>query len=291
MEDVLSLIRNLAKIHNRNEKYLVEAVTIAKSYTAKEAMSLKIIDLIAPTSQDVLNYLKSKEKFTKNKQEIVIKSLTVETVEIPWQKQIILFLANPNLVYILMMIGIYGIIFEFMTPGGGVAGFIGFFCLVLALMGLSVISINAAGIVLIVAGIIMLILETVIFSHGLLAIGGILTLGAGSFLFFDSYPESFGFVRGVLIGISIVLGGFLFLIITKLSKLRKKETPFFLETKKIGKVVQDFVSGKGMVRIEGENWQAESIDELKKMDEVVVLKQNGMILVVGKKEGNSSDLK
>lgn len=283
MEDLYAMMRNLAKMHNRNPKYLIDAVEKAKSYTAKEALDLKIIDLIAPDTSDIIKYLESREKYKKNNQEILLKNLSAETIQIPWHKSILLFLANPNLVYIFMMIGIYAIIFEVMTPGGGIAGFIGFICLVLALMGMSIISINAAGIIFIVLGIILLILETVFISHGLLAAGGIAVLGFGSFMFFESYPESFSFVRGVLVGLSIVMGGFLFLVISKVSKLRKKETPFFKELQKSGRATEDFVNQRGMVFIEGENWQAFSEENLKKEDEILVVGQQGMVLTVKKK--------
>jgi membrane-bound serine protease (ClpP class) len=283
MEDTLAYMRNLAKRHGRPVKWAVKAVSEGKSYTAEEAKKLKLIDKIIPSLGGVEKYLEGRS-FRKHKQRLRFRQVEIKPVEIPWHKRLLIFLSNPNVVYILFILGIYGIIFEFFSPGIGFPGIFGFICLMMGFAGLSLIPVNYIGLALMLLGVILLILEINIISYGLLTIGGLFSLALGSFMFFESYPSSFSFVNGFLIGIAVVLGGFLMLALTKITRLRKKEAPFFLPLSKTGEVREDFEDREGMIWLEGEYWEARGTRNFKKGDKVLVTGKDGNLLEVEEKK-------
>jgi membrane-bound serine protease (ClpP class) len=264
-------------------KWAVKAVSEGKSYTAEEARKLKLIDRIIPALDGVEKYLEGRS-FRKHKQRWRFRQVEIKPVEIPWHKRLLIFLSNPNVVYILFILGIYGIIFEFFSPGIGFPGIFGFICLMMGFAGLSLIPVNYIGLALMLLGVILLILEINIISYGLLTIGGLFSLALGSFMFFESYPSSFSFVNGFLIGIAVVLGGFLMLALTKITRLRKKEAPFFLPLSKTGEVREDFEDREGMIWLEGEYWEARGTRNFKKGDKVLVTGKDGNLLEVEEKK-------
>lgn len=281
MEDTLAFLRNLAQRNNRPWKAVEAAVVSGKSYTAREALRMRLIDGIVDTRSALLEYLRRRGPFVKNGQVVELKNIELEEREIPWHKKLLLFLANPSLVYILLSLGMLGIIFEFYSPGIGFPGIFGFICLMLAFAGLSLFPVSYVGVALMLLGIILLVLEIHIISYGLLTVGGLFSLSLGSFLFFDKNPVSFSFLGGILIGFVLVAMVFVIWTLRKIVRLRKRESFFDSESHGEAFVLEDFVDGKGVVRFKGEIWQATGAENYKKGTQVSVVGREGMALLLG----------
>ena len=284
MEDTLAFLRNLSSRNKRPWKAVEAAVISGKSYTAKEALQIKLIDGIVDSRPALSEYLERQRVFTKNGQVIELKNIQFEEREIPWHKKLLLFLANPSLVYILLSLGMLGLIFEFYSPGIGFPGIFGFICLMLAFAGLSLFPVSYVGVALMLLGIILLIMEMQIVSYGLLTVGGLFSLGLGSFLFFDKNPVSFTFLGGTLIGFVLVAVVFVVWMLRKIVPLRKKESMSEVQSHGEALVLEDFVDKRGPVRFKGEIWQAIGARDHKKGEQVSVEGREGLALELAREK-------
>ena len=285
MQDMLAFVRSIAKEKGRNPQTVEKMVTKAISLTPEEALKEKVIDIIATDRKDLLEKLDGKV-IKKHGREVVIKTKGLQVVEIgkSLREEFLSIITNPTIAYMLLLIGFYGIFFELYNPGTIIPGTVGVICFLLGLYGLGVIGINWLGLLLILAGILLLILELITPTFGGLAVAGAIALALGSLILIN--PESpYGDIPISVIATMVILTVGFFLFAGRLG-LKAQKCKKMLGTEELigeqGEVYADFVNGKGKVFIHGEIWNAISDEPLKKGEQVVVEEVKGMILKVKK---------
>jgi len=286
VNDAAAFIRSIAEKRKRNIQWAEDAVRKSVSITETEALNNNIIDFIC---YDIDSVLKAIDEFQIEKNGKILKIDSKNTRLIYRDKNlresILSVLSNPNLSYILILIGIWGIIFEFKSPGSIYPGAIGAISLLIASYSLQMLPINYVGLALIVAAIILFILEIFIQSYALLTIGGIICFALGSLMLIDS-PEGIVKISTELIIFATITTALLFgiLIWFGIKAQKSKKAPIAEEMTSLnGVAISDFINGKGKVHVNGEIWIAYSTDDIKNNDEIVVEKVKGLQLVVRKK--------
>jgi membrane-bound serine protease (ClpP class) len=285
VQDMLAFVRSIAKEKGRNPSVLERMVKESISLTPDEALKEDIIDLIASNRQELLEKLNGR-KVKKHGKEITIKTLGVPVVEVEesLRESFLKVITNPTIAYMLLLIGFYGIFFELYNPGAVVPGAVGVVSFLLGLYGLGIIGINWLGLLLILAGILLLALELVTPTFGGLAIAGAIALAIGSLVLIS--PDSpYGDIPISVIATMVLTTVFFFLVAGRLglkAQKRKKMTGYEELIGEEGTALTDFEKGKGKVFIKGEIWNAVSEDEIKKDDTVIVEQVKGLTLYVRK---------
>jgi membrane-bound serine protease (ClpP class) len=285
VQDMLAFVRSIAKEKGRNPSILERMVKESISLTPDEALKEGVIDLIASNRQELLEKLNGR-KVKKHGKEITIKTLGVPVVEVEesLRESFLKVITNPTIAYMLLLIGFYGIFFELYNPGAVVPGAVGIVSFLLGLYGLGIIGINWLGLLLILAGILLLALELITPTFGGLAIAGAITLAIGSLVLIS--PDSpYGDIPISVIATMVLATVFFFLVAGRLglkAQKRKKMTGYEELIEEEGIALTDFEKGKGKVFIKGEIWNAVSEDNIKKDDTVVVEQVKGLTLYVRK---------
>ena len=285
VQDMLAFVRSIAKEKGRNPSVLERMVKESISLTPDEALKEGIIDLIASSKQELLEKLNDR-KVKKHGKEITIKTLGVPLVEVEesMRESFLKVITNPTIAYLLLLIGFYGIFFELYNPGAVVPGAVGVVSFLLGLYGLGIIGINWLGLLLILAGILLLALELITPTFGGLAIAGAIALAVGSLVLIS--PDSpYGDIPISIIATMVLTTVFFFLVAGRLglkAQKRKKMTGYEELIGEEGTALTDFEKGKGKVFIKGEIWNAVSEDEIKKDDTVIVEQVKGLTLYVRK---------
>ncbi len=258
INDASAYIRGLAKLRHRNEEWAEKAVRDGLSLTAEEALKMSVIDLMADSVADLFQQLHGRTINLKDRSVTLdTQALTIVRIKPDWRSRLLSVITDPNIAYILMLIGVYGLVIEFSNPGGIFPGVIGSICLLLALYAFQVLPINYAGLALVGIGLGFIVSEMFITSGGILGIGGVVAFVIGSIILFD---DRYLAVSLPLIGgVAAIAAGFLLWIIRRLSTIRHKQVVSGLEylIGQVAEVTHDF-TGEGRVRVEGESWLAES---------------------------------
>lgn len=264
--DAAAFIKTISEKRARNVKWAEDAVRKSFSITETEALNLKVIDTIATTINELLEQVNGKEVDVQGGKKILnTKNAEIVTVEMNFQQEFLNLLSDPNIAYILLMIGMYGIMFELYNPGSIFPGVVGVICLVLAFYSLHTLPINYAGLALIIFAIILFILEIKIVSHGLLTIGGVISLVLGSIMLIDT--ESTLEVieiswQVILVAVVLTTAFFVFAISLGIkAQMRKPTTGVEGLVGEMGEALTD-LNPEGQVLVHGEYWNAESLDGL-----------------------------
>lgn len=220
--DAVAYIRALAAIHGRNENWAERAVREAASLPATEALEQDVIEIIAPDLDALLSAAHGRV-VSVGGEEVTLRTVGLEVVEVPpdWRAELLAFLANPNLAYILMLIGIYGIIFEFMSPGALVPGIVGAISLVTALFALNMLPLNLAGMGLVLLGVGLMAAEAFAPSFGVLGIGGLVAFSLGSLFMFDEAP-GFELSYGIIVAATIASAALLILVLAAVLRAHRR---------------------------------------------------------------------
>lgn len=287
VNDLVAWAKNLAKMRGRNEVFAEEAVRKSKSITEEEALKLGVIEIIAKDINDLLEKAHGREILIgEEKRTLKLRNLKVETIKEDLKTKVLKILTNPNLVYLLLMLGLAGLYFELAHPGSIFPGVLGAICLILALVGLSVIPVNYAGLVLIILAGILFFLELQATTHGLLALAGVACLFLGSLMLFGKNPPalkaSTPFLYSVVITFSAILGGITYIAVKTLRKKPVSGKEGLIG--KVGKTLEEIGPDKGKIFLEGEIWQAISEEPIPKGEKVIVIGQQGLILRVKRKQ-------
>lgn len=288
--DAAAYARSLAEKKGRNADWAESAVRESTSLTEKDALEKRVIDMVAPSLHDLLARLDGKE-IRKGEETIVLRTKGIRVTRAPMgiRHRILSSLADPNIAYILMMIGIYGIFFELSNPGAVFPGIVGGISLILGFYSLQTLSANYAGFLLIALALILFILEIKIQSYGALTIGGVVALLLGSLMLFRSSVDPYLRISwGVLlamVGLSVVFFTTVVTLAVR-SQLRRPVTGAEGMIGETGEAKEDF-AGDGKVFVQGEWWNARCGVPLRKGDKVVVVGREGMTLLV--KPRNTSD--
>jgi membrane-bound serine protease (ClpP class) len=263
--DAASYIKSISEKRGRNAKMAEDAVRESLSYTEKEALEGGLIDLIAKDEQEIIDFFHNKTIQKFDGEEIILDLQDEEIVDLPMtaRQKFLLTISNPNLAYILLMLGLLGLYFEFSNPGAILPGVLGGLCLLVAIFSFQILPINYVGLILILLSIGLFILELKIQSYGILSVGGVLAMVIGSIMLIDApIPElrpSLMFIIPVALGLSLI---FLFLIILAVRvHMRKALTGKEGLVGKIG-VARTDLNPEGKVFVHGEIWNAEAQQDI-----------------------------
>lgn len=263
LEDAVAYIRELALRHGRNADWAESAVRSAANLGAREAVAQNVVDLLAPDATTLLTLINGRTvNLPQGSLTLATADLQIVPIEPGWRTRLLSVISNPNIAYFLMLIGFYGILFELYNPGGLIPGVVGATCLILALFAFQVLSVNYAGLALMVLGIAFMVAEAFVPSFGILGIGGLFAFVAGSIILMDGTNLS---VSLPLIGGTALAGGaFLLWVIGRFLTLRRHRPVVGMEAAGDEQVValDDFTAAEGQyvghVRLSGERWRAVS---------------------------------
>lgn len=282
VHDAAAYIRSLAQLRGRNAEWAERAVREAESLSAEEALKLKVIDFVAADLPDLLRQAEGRKvRLAEGYATLSLSGAAVVPVERNWKERLLAAIADPNIALILMMLGVYGLLFEFYTPGFGVAGIVGAICLLLALYALAMLPINATGALLIMLGVALMATEAFVPSFGAFGIGGIVAFVAGALMLIDAdvpgLQVSLAFIVPLAAASAVVLGG------AGAFALRSRRRPVVagVEAMAGGRVValEDF-EREGWVQAFGERWKARSAAPLKSGMRARIVAVDGLTLVV-----------
>jgi membrane-bound serine protease (ClpP class) len=280
--DAAAYARSIAKSKGRSEEWVEKAVRKSESITAEEALKLKVIDFVAPDVEKLLNAIDQKEiKLAGGKKKISTKNAIINNKKMGTRQGILAAISDPNISYILLLIGLAGLYFELSTPGAILPGVIGGISLLLAFFGLSTLPVNYTGILLIIFGVILFIAEIKVMSHGILTVGGIISLIMGSLLLFDTAEPALQVSLQVLIPAVLVVSGFFIVVIWMAIKAQLRNH-FTGAEAMIGidaEAVTD-IANEGKVFLKGQYWNATSEKPVKKGAKVKIIKVEGLSLIV-----------
>ena len=282
--DLSAYIQSLAQRHGRNADIAQKMVRKAHSITANTALQNNVIDLQASSLQDLLNQINGKQVIVNgNQQTLKTQDLTLQSIYPTWREQFLNFLASPEVAYVLLLLAFYGIIFEMMNPGLIFPGVIGVISGLLAIYGLQVLPVSAIGLLLLIAGMVLMVLEVFVTSMGLLALAGLVAFFLGSILLFD--PTLPGFhIPYAIAGAFTLVSAIFFLVIVRVAIRSQSKRLVSGNGVIVNQTAQ--VLGKRdehyLVRVNGETWQAQSEDILQEGDTVTITQREGLWLKVKK---------
>lgn len=274
LNDLTALVRSLSSSRGRPAEPFEKMIRTAESYTASESLNLKIIDAVISSEKDMIKFLTSKKINIDGAEKTLVINDPAYTVYEPSMGQKLLeVLANPSTAYILFLIGVALIYFEFQAPGGFISGSIGLCFLILAGISFQVLPLDWGSMGLILAGVILLILEIYIVSYGILAIAGIIAFIMGSLFLFHGetgfisvqYPVIFSSLAGVILAAGLIVW-----YLYRDSKKQKKADDFFLPIGATGHVLSKLNDKEYQVKVRGEIWRATSDETLVVEDAVTV---------------------
>ncbi len=282
VNDSVAYIRSLAELRGRNADWAEEAVRSGVSLPANEALEMNVIDVIATDVGDLLRQIDGRSvKVLGQDMTLATADLLVERLEPDWRTRFLSAITNPNIAILLLMIGIYGLVFEGYNPGAIVPGVVGAICLLLGLFALQALPINYVGLFLIVLGVILMIAEAFAPSFGALGLGGVLAFVLGSIFLIRTDVPGFSVSRPLIAGMATVSGTILMATIWYTVKTRWSPVVSGAE-EMIGSTgeAQSAFRHEGTVFIHGEIWQARTKTPVKKGQKVRVLELDGLILTV-----------
>ena len=282
INDAVAYIRSLATLNGRNVEWATDAVRSAVSLPATEALSLHVIDVIAKDVPDLLRQIDGRTVTVNGKpQRLATASLTVESVPPGWRTELFGLVTDPDVAFILMLIGIYGIVLEFFSPGAVAPGLIGAISLLVSLYALAFIPINYAGAALVLIGIGLMIAEVHIGTFGALGVGGIVAFVIGALMMFPERVPGFALSTAVVSGAAIASAGLILLVLTAL--LRSRNRPVVTGGEALigaeGETVA-WQQSEGRVRVQGEIWLARATAPLAAGTRVKVVSRDGLVLFV-----------
>ncbi|HUO81845.1 MAG TPA: nodulation protein NfeD [Gammaproteobacteria bacterium] len=282
INDAVAYIRGLADRHGRNADWAERAVRDAETISARQAVEENVVDLVARDHADLLEQIDGRTvSIGGGERTLETGDMLIERVEPDWRTRLLSVITDPTVAYLLMLIGIYGLIFEGYNPGAIVPGVVGAICLLLALFAFQVLPVNYAGLALILLGIVLMIGEMFMASFGALGIGGIIAFVIGSVILIDTDVPGFGVSRTLIATIALAGGLLLFAIIAFAVHLRNKPVVTGQE-EMIGALATadgDF-TGRGRVRLYGELWNAYARAPVRQGDKVRVTAIDGLTLEV-----------
>jgi len=267
--DAAAFIRSISEKRNRNIQWAEDAVRKSVSITETEALQQKVIDIVAKDINDLLNQVDGKEVETPaGKKVLKTKGAVLTEYEEGWFHKILGIISDPNVAYILMMIGMWGVLLEFYHPGAILPGVVGGMCLILGLYGLHTLPINYAGLALIILAIILFIAEIKITSYGMLTVGGVICLLLGSLMLIDidnPLEKTVDISLSVIITTVVIVSALFILLIWLVVKAYKRKVTTGIEgiIGEHGEVTKDISPDtSGLVKLHGELWTAISKGEL-----------------------------
>jgi membrane-bound serine protease (ClpP class) len=280
--DAAAYIKSIAEKRGRNVKWAEEAVRKSVSVPEKEAVALKIVDLVAEDVPSLLKQIDGRKVVTGSGQHILrTQDVQVKEISMGVRLKILSALSDPNIAYILMLLGVYGLIFELSNPGSILPGVVGAICLILAFYAFQTLPINYAGLLLLLSALIMFIAEIKVQSYGLLTVGGIISMILGSLMLMKSDAPFFRISWAVIIP-SVATTALFFVFVVGMAVRAQRARPVTGVEGLVGRMAtaQTDIAPQGRVLFQGELWDAVSDEAIKQGESVVVKAVEGLKLVV-----------
>ena len=282
VNDAVAYIRGLAELNDRNADWAAEAVRTAVSLPASEALKLHVIDVIADDVPDLLRKIDGRTVKVAGKPErLATAGLDVVMAAPDWRTELLSVITDPNVAFILMLIGVYGLIFEFLNPGAVAPGLVGSISLLVALYALNLLPINYAGAALVLLGIGLMVAEAHIGSFGVIGVGGIVAFVIGAIMMFPSGAPGFTLSLSVVAAATATTAALFLLVLTML--LRSRRRPVVTGKEGLLGAEGETVAWdgeEGRVRVNGEVWRARARLPLQPGARIKVINREGLVLVV-----------
>ncbi|MEO7954020.1 MAG: nodulation protein NfeD [Polaromonas sp.] len=282
VNDAAAFIRGLAQLRGRNAEWAERAVRDAATLTASEALRDKVIDVVAKDLPDLLGQIDGRMVHVQGTDvKLATRGLAFETHPPDWRQRLIAVVTNPVVALVLLMIGFYGLVFEFSSPGIGVAGVAGAICLFLALFALQLLPVNYAGLALILLGLGLLAAELVAPSFGALGAGGVVAFIAGGLLLFDHDAPGYGVPLTMILALALCSAAVIFLAGRMTLKARRQPVLGGREglPGATGEVLE-VSEGEIWAQVQGERWRVTSRQALATGQRIRVLGLHGLTLEV-----------
>ncbi|NOZ09957.1 MAG: nodulation protein NfeD [Gammaproteobacteria bacterium] len=282
VNDAVAYIRSLAKLRGRNVDWAEEAVREAASLEADVAVKRNIVDLVAIDVEDLLSKIHGR-KVTVKEQEFALNTAGAEVVEVmpDWRNRLLSVITDPNILPLLMTLGMFGLIYELLNPGYVLPGVVGGICLLLALYAAQVLPVNYAGAALILLGVAFMIGEAFVPSFGALGIGGVVAFVIGSIILIDDGGSGYGVSLPFIITLGVA-NALLFVGVSTLA-VKSRNRPVVSGAEQmiggVGEALESF-QGQGRIRIHSEEWSARSDTPISAGQQVRVTKMDGLVLQV-----------
>jgi membrane-bound serine protease (ClpP class) len=282
LNDAVSYIRGLAQLHGRNVAWAEKAVREADSIAAAEAVRLRVADVLATDIADLLQKLDGRQVRLRDRTVTLnTRGLDLQSYEPDWRNRLLSVIADPNIAYILMLLGIYGLFFELWNPGFILPGVIGGICLLLALYAFQLLPINYTGLGLILLGIGFMVAEVFVPSFGALGIGGVVAFIVGSIVLMDTDIEGYAIAWPLIASVAAISAGFFLGVVYFAMRARRRRVVSGQEEMigATGVALEDFAD-TGRVRIHSEEWQARAATAIRQGQKVTVTAMDGLVLQV-----------
>lgn len=282
VNDAAAYLRGLAQMRGRNAEWAEQAVREAVSLSAEEALEKRVIDVIATDVDDLLRKIDGRKIATASgERELATEGIAVRHLEPDWRARALAVVTNPSMAYILLLVGIYGILFEFYNPGFLLPGVAGAICLLVGLFSLHLLPLNYAGLALILLGIVFMMAEVFVPSFGALGVGGLIALVLGSVMLIDTDIPGFGVPVSVIASVTATTAVFVFSIVGMALKARSRPVVSGAESLvgATAEVLED-CAGEGWARVHGEIWRIRSGRPLVRGQRVRVIGLTGLVLEV-----------
>ncbi|ALP53347.1 serine protease [Candidatus Tenderia electrophaga] len=282
INDAVAYIQSLAQMRGRNQEWAEKAVREAASLSASEALDMNVIDIIATGTGDLLQQIHGREVDVQGATRTMdTAGMPITPIQPDWRNRLLSIITNPNVAYILMLIGIYGLIFEFSNPGAIVPGTVGAISLLLALYSFQLLPINYAGLALLLLGVALMVAEAYQPSFGMLGIGGLVAFVIGSIILMDTRAPGFGIDIAVIITFAITSVLVFVVALGMALKARRRPVVSGLEQLVGGTAVaDDDFDRQGRVLIHSEHWNAKTDQPVSKGQELRVTGITGLTLKV-----------
>lgn len=285
MNDAVAYARSLAQQRGRNQEWAEKIIREGVSTPAQEAVELQVVDFIAEDEEDLLAKLEGRRYLRGGKALVFAgEGATLVRSEMNWRQRILTAISNPNVAYLLLMLGFLGIFFELSQPGVILPGVIGAVALLLAFFGLQTLPVNYVGVLLIVMALVLFILEIKVQSYGMLTVGGILSMALGSLMLIDTSQPYLQISRAVIFATVAVSAGFFVLIVYFVARTQRSRVVSGQEgmAGEVGSAVTD-LNPEGRIFVHGEYWNAVAAEPIAMGDRIEVVKMlDGMRLEVRK---------
>lgn len=283
--DAVAQIKTMAEKRGRNAEWAEQAIRDAASITETEALELNVVNFIAPSIDSLLTLLDGQScEIHDGEKTLSTRNARVEYIRMNLRYRILEKVTNPNIAYILMMVGIYGIFFELWNPGTVFPGVVGAISLILAFYSFQTLPINYAGLLLMLVAVVLFILEIKITSFGLLTIGGVIAMILGSLMLIDQPPELeplegvIAISRGLIITMVLLTAGFFTFAVGMAVRTHRRKVTTGSEglVGELGKALTEISSAGGSVQVHGEIWTAISDAQIAKDASIRVIEVTGL---------------
>ena len=280
--DAAAYIRGLAQLRGRNADWAERAVREAVSLSAVEARRLKVIDVVAEGVPELLKVLDGRTvEVAGEKRKLATGDATVAEVEPDWRTRVLGVITNPSVAYLMILVGIYALMFEFSNPGLILPGVVGAICVLTAMYAFQLLPVNYAGLALLLLGIAFMVGELWVTTHGALAVGGLAAFVIGSVMLIDTDVPQFEIPYALIGGVAAASAAFLFLLVAML--LRARRRPVVSGREELvgahGEALED-IAQEGWARVHGERWRVRTGAPLRLGEGLRVTAVRGLVLDV-----------